>query len=366
MRVLSVIHHPVFGGPHNQAVRLAGPLRQRGWETLVLLPAEEGNAEDRLRMAGVAVVTKPLQRLRATANPGLHLCFARELRADVERIRQVIRSERADLVQVNGLVNPHAALAARLERRPVVWQILDTRAPRALRLAMMPVIDRLADVVMCTGAEVARQHPGAGSLGDRLILYVPPVDTSAFRPDSARRASARARLRVPHDARLVGTLGNVNPQKGHEHLVNAAAMLWREFSDLYVRILGASTPTHRPYHDRLALQAARLGLARDDRFSIVDPQEEASRLLPALDVFVLTSVRRSEGIPTVVVEAMACGLPIVTTRVGGVAEVVDDGVTGVIVPAGDDVAIVEAVGRLLRKGGLRQEMGQLKDVRSFQ
>lgn len=85
--------------------------------------------------------------------------------------------------------------------------------------------------------------------------------------------------------------------------------------------------------------------------------------MPALDVFVLTSVRRSEGIPTVVVEAMACGLPIVTTRVGGVAEVVDDGVTGVIVPAGDDVAIVEAVGRLLRKGGLRQEMGQLGRTR---
>ena len=72
-RVLFVIHFPVFGGPHNQALRLAHPLLARGWDTVVVLPAEPGNAAERLRAAGVEVVTMPLHRLRASTNPQLLL-----------------------------------------------------------------------------------------------------------------------------------------------------------------------------------------------------------------------------------------------------------------------------------------------------
>ena len=70
---LFVIHYAQYGGPHNQALRLAGPLRERGWETVVLLPDEEGNAAERLRAAGVETLTVPLGRIRATRSPEPHL-----------------------------------------------------------------------------------------------------------------------------------------------------------------------------------------------------------------------------------------------------------------------------------------------------
>ncbi|MFN8556276.1 MAG: hypothetical protein U0531_02635 [Dehalococcoidia bacterium] len=69
MNLLTVIHYPIFGGPHNEALRLHGALRAHGYETTVLLPAEPGNAAERLRAAGVPVVQRPLRRLRANPDP---------------------------------------------------------------------------------------------------------------------------------------------------------------------------------------------------------------------------------------------------------------------------------------------------------
>ena len=137
MKVLCVVHFPVFGGPHNQVLRLAGPLAARGFATVVALPDEPGNAVERLRAAGIDVRTLPLHRLRATRDLRAHVGLVVSLPAEVRRLRLAIRTEGIDIVQIGGLVNPHAAIAARLERVPVVWQLLDTRAPRPIAMAAM-------------------------------------------------------------------------------------------------------------------------------------------------------------------------------------------------------------------------------------
>jgi hypothetical protein len=127
--LLSVIHYPVFGGPHNRNLRLHGPLSNNGVRTTVLLPDEPGNATGRLRAAGLDVIECRLGRLRNTRNPWLLAQILSQFPGDIARIREVIRTRKIDLVQINGLVNPHAAFAARAEGIPVVWQILDTYAP---------------------------------------------------------------------------------------------------------------------------------------------------------------------------------------------------------------------------------------------
>src|SRR6185369_16296843 len=104
-RFLSVIHYPVYGGPHNAAILLAGPLRERGWETVVLLPDDPGNAAERLRAAGVETRTIPLGRIRATRSLEPHLRLARGFRNDVSRIEHVLGREGADLALIGGLHN---------------------------------------------------------------------------------------------------------------------------------------------------------------------------------------------------------------------------------------------------------------------
>src|SRR5687767_7442319 len=102
IRVLSVIHYPTFGGPHNQVLRLAGPLRARGFSTTVVLPDEPGNADMRLRAGGVDVVKMRMGRLRARLDWRLQLRMLGSLLGDVPRFVKLIRRERIDLVVVHG------------------------------------------------------------------------------------------------------------------------------------------------------------------------------------------------------------------------------------------------------------------------
>jgi glycosyltransferase involved in cell wall biosynthesis len=211
-------------------------------------------------------------------------------------------------------------------------------------------------MVMVTGLGVARAHPGALRLGGRLVPYLPPVDTSVFRP-RATRSQARRRLGLPQDAMVIGTVGNLNPQKGHEHLLRAVARLPAPHPKVHVCILGAITPTHMTYELRLRQDAAWLARTAGVQTMIHDPGDDVAELLPALDVFAMASVPRSEGVPTALLEAMACGLPVVATDVGAVAEAVTDEVTGLVVPALDEMALAAALGRLAAGAALRERLG---------
>ncbi|MDA8218111.1 MAG: glycosyltransferase, partial [Dehalococcoidales bacterium] len=347
MNVLYVIHYPFFGGPQNQAVRLARLLEERGIHTIVVLPDEPGNAAERLRAAGVDVRQIPLHRLRSTTDLRTHLQFGAAFRSEVSALRRLIRSEQIDVVQVGGLVNPHAAIAAQLEHRAVVWQLLDTRAPMPLRRLLMPWVIALADVVMTTGLGVARVHPGAMSLGSRLVPFYPPVDTSVFRSDPGRRAAARDELRIAAEAPLVGTIANLTPQKGLEHFITVADELYESRPDVRFVILGSAMQTHGPYEATIRRMVQESPVGGAGALRIIDPGMRVSELLPALDLFLLTSVPHSEGVSTTVLEAMATGVPAVSTDVGALSEVVVDGVTGRIVAPLDDSAMVETVAALL-------------------
>lgn len=353
-----MIHFPTFGGPHNRNAKFGPELAARGVDLVVLLPDEPGNAATRLRDLDIEVMTLPLRRLRASSDPRLHAQLLAQFRSDVGRLRTVLRAQQIDVVLVNGLVNPHAALAARLEGVPVVWQILDTFAPMPLRFAMMPFVLAWADAIMSTGMTVARAHPGALLFRERLFSFFPGVDVDVFRPDPERRRTARRELGFNDSDVVIGNVSNINLMKGHRTFVRAAARLREEHPTVRFAILGAVVPAHRAYADRLWQEAAELGLVPGVDLIVRDPEDRVADLANAFDLFWLTSEPRSEGIPTVVGEAMALELPVVATDVGALRESVLDGETGFVVPPRDAQAIVEASGRLLDDPELRARMGR--------
>ncbi|MBZ5515067.1 MAG: WecB/TagA/CpsF family glycosyltransferase, partial [Acidobacteriia bacterium] len=253
----------------------------------------------------------------------------------------------------------------RLERVPVVWQLLSTFAPLPVRLVLMPAVVYLSDVVMTTGLAIARAHPGATRLGHRWMPFYPPVDTSEFRPDQTRRALARQELGVPPEGLLVGTVGNFNWQKGHEFFVEAAAHAQQRSRNVFFRLLGASTPTQASYYEeKVKKLAARLGLLSKGVLQFVEPGNRVAALLPAFDIFMLTS--RAEGVPTSILEAMACGLPVIATDVGAVREVVDEGSTGRVVPPRNSKALAAAILDLLQSPSTRSEMGAVARAKAVE
>ena len=355
MKVLCVVHSPFFGGPHNEALRLEEPLRRRGWEIEVAIPDEPGSAAARLEEAGVRVHSLPLSRLRASPDPRLLIGFARDFRPSVGRLEQTIEDTGADVVQIGGLVNPHAAFAARRAGAAVVWQIVDSRSPAPLRRAAMPLVRRLADAVMFDGEALVDLHGGRAPLSMPVFVYFPPVDTRRFVPSTEHRREVRDELGIPADAPVVGTVSSLNPMKGIEYFLDAAAQVAVARPETWFVVVGGAPASHRAYGERLRQRAAELALPNPVVF--VGERSDVERWYPAFDVDLITSLPRSEGTTTTALEAQACGVPVVATRVAAVGEVVADGVTGLLVPPERPRAIAEAVLRILADGALRRGLG---------
>lgn len=355
MRVLSVQHYPTFGGPHNEIVRLESHLRARGIETVVAITDDPGGAVPRL-VGHVRVRTFSLGRARLHRDPRLNLQTLAGLPGDLRRLRGVIRREQVDLVKVHGPHNPQGAFAASLEGTPVVWVISSTRTPKATRRIGMRLVDRFADAVLVNGRGLLSAYPGSERVKGRAFPYYPPVQTDLFHPPSkAEREAVRADLQVPAGAPVVGTIANINPQKGIEAFVDMAAAVSREVRDTRFLVVGATSETQRGYYEKVERRAADLGLL-PDRLSFLGERPDVARLLQAFDVKAITSVPESEGTTTTAIEAMACGVPVVATRVGAVPEVVDSGETGYLVPPLDPGKLAERVVALLRDDALRRKM----------
>jgi glycosyltransferase involved in cell wall biosynthesis len=362
IRVLSVIHYPFFGGPHNQVLRLAGPLRERGFSSLVLLPDEPGNAYERLTAEGMEVIRMRLGRVRARPSWSVQKEALATLAGDVPRLAHVISSSAIDLVIVHGLVNPQAAIAARLRGRPVVWQVLDTRPPPALRIALAPLVRGLASSVMTTGQSVARMHPGLPRSEDRLFSFFPPVDTRLFRPDVDERNAVRARLGFGASDVVIGCVANLTPQKRLEVFLENARTVCDTRPDVRFALFGAQMETHRDYAERLLADSQDLRARR--QLLVLDVGADVASHVRALDVFLATAGPRSEGISTTILEAMSSGVPVVSTDVGAIREAVVEGESGYLVAADDRAGIARRVGQLIDDRSLREQMGAAARLRA--
>jgi len=353
IRVLSVQHYPVFGGPHNEIMRLEPHLNRLGVKTIVAHTNEPGNALCRLQGL-VEIHPLKLQRIRMTMNPVSHVKTFIGSFGEVAALRRLIREHDIDVVKVHGPHNPHAAVAARLERVPVVWVVSSTRVPRGFRTLGGHLIHHMANAVLVNGESLSLEYPGLEKCKDRIRVYYPPVPTDCFEPSSDHRESVRRELGIPPDAPVAGMVANINPQKGIEYFVRAAAEIAEKLPEARFVLVGSTYETQKEYFAKITQEITESGIA--ERIVLTGQRNDVARLYAAMDVKLITSVPRSEGTTTTAMEAMACGVPVVATNVGAVSEVVRHEVTGFVVPPGRSRAIAEASLQILEDAQLRSEL----------
>lgn len=293
-------------------------------EAAYVLPHKDAFAAA-LREAGVAV--------RCLGGPGG--------RGWVRRLARLLRDGRFDVVHTHSPVSATAArlLAPRGTRLVHTEHNMWPRYRLASRLANAATIGRNARVLAVSDSVAAsirppRWLPGSTTV-DTLIHGIDP-DEVVSGPEA--RAAARAELGLGDDEVVVGTVGNLTPKKDHRTLLEALARLDGDLGPVRGVIVGDG-----PLADRLADDVARLGLA--ERVQLLGSREDAPALLPAFDVFAMSS--RHEGLSIALVEALATGLPCVASDVGGIPEVVVHGESGLLVPPGDPDALARALGAVL-------------------
>lgn len=328
------------------------PLERRGWETTVALPDEPGTAAARLAESGVETLQLPLGRLRA--DPRLLGRYARELRPTVRALEQAIERTGADVVVIAGLINPHAAFAARRAGSAVLWQIVDAMAPPPLRRLGMRFVRSHADAVTFDADPLLDVHRARERLSVPLFLTPPPVDAELFVPSSKHRVAVRSELGIPEDAQVVGTVSPLIPVKGLETFLGAAARIAAVRPQTHFVVVGGPSESHRAYAERLQRQAEELGLPHPVVFT--GERSDVERWYPAFDIHLNTSL--TETTTTTAIEAQACGLPVIATRVGAIHEVVEDGVSGILVEPQRDDLVAEAALRLLENDQRRAVLGR--------
>jgi glycosyltransferase involved in cell wall biosynthesis len=206
-------------------------------------------------------------------------------------------------------------------------------------------------VVTVTGAIRRQLLAGGLSSDDRVVALPGGVDAERYRPDArpAQGPDVRSLLEVPPGVPLIGLVGGFRVMKGHEIVVAAAARLAAAGLPFRLVFIGQG-----PFAERVRGLVQAAGLA--DRVGLLGFADNLPDMMAALDV-ALYSALESDGMSRVLWEYMASAVPVVATRVGVAPEVLEDGVTGLLVPAGEPVPLAAAIERLLRDPPLRTRIG---------
>ncbi|MDP2061502.1 MAG: glycosyltransferase family 4 protein [Phaeovulum sp.] len=189
-------------------------------------------------------------------------------------------------------------------------------------------------------ALVTTSPAAAGYLERPARVVMHGVDTAVFTPEPDRAGLRRA-IGWPEDAVLLGCFGRIRAQKGVDLLIEAALRLLPARPNVQIILTGRITPDNHAFHADLAARLAAAGLAERVRFLGELPWSDLVRHYQTLDLFIAPA--RWEGFGLTPLEAMACGVPVVATRVGAFESLIVEGVTGSLVAPGDADALTEAI-----------------------
>ncbi|HEY7380439.1 MAG TPA: glycosyltransferase family 4 protein [Gaiella sp.] len=356
IRVLRVIARLNVGGPALHVSYLSHGLQERGYET-TLVAGDVGRGEESMafvaEQAGVDVVRLPgLSR---------ELSPFRDTLATV-RLARLIRRVRPHVLHTHtakaGAVGRAAALLAGRHRPPVVVHTFHGHVLRGyfgrtgslVFKAIETALARATDALVAVSPEVRDELVRIGvAPAVKFVVVRLGIELEPRVRSTEDRAEVRRRLGIAPDRFVVGWFGRMTTVKRTGDLIDALAALRARGVDGLLLLVGDGDD-----RDRLEQRAHEHGLARSCLF--LGYQEDVAPWFAVCDAVVLTSA--NEGTPVTIIEALAAGRPVVVTNVGGVRDVVEEGVTGFLVRAGDTDAVAERLEAIAHDPDRRTRMGE--------
>lgn len=359
VRVLQMITRLIVGGAQETVILIADMLDKSRWMVDVLCGPQtgsEGSLIENARERGVSLTIEPM--LVREVNP------VKDLLALV-CLTRFIRRGRYTIVHTNsskaGVLGRWAAYLAGV---PIIvhtvhgWGHHDYQQPlvRWYYILLERATQRITDRLIVVSPRNTEKGLADGiATPEKYVTIRSGIELERFRQPTRPRQAVRAELGIPLDAPVVGTVTRLSSQKAPLDFVTAAAQVAVQRPDARFVVVGDG-----PLRVEVEAQVVALGLT--ECVHLTGLQDDVPDLLHSFDIFALTSLW--EGLPRVLPQAMAAGLPIVATAVDGNAEAVTDGANGFLTPPGDPHAMAAALLRLLEDPALARQMGEAGQARA--
>lgn len=348
IRIVHVISDLDTGGAEVMLAKLVGAMDRDRFSNTVISLTDRGQLGDLIESSGVAVHTLGMKRGR----PDI---FA------LPRLIRLFKTFHPTIVQ-SWLYHADllSTLALKFYGSPILaWNVrcsdMDLKRYPPLTRAVQRVLAwwSVTPAAVVVNSEAGKwQHEWVGYRPRRWQVIPNGFDTQEFRPDSSVRLSLRKEWQIPEDAVIVALVARVDPMKDHATFLSAAQQVAESRKNVYFLLVGKDTQTLAPVLDVKGLT---------DQVRVLGYRSDIERLLPGVDVLCLSSAF-GEGFPNVLGEAMACGVPCVSTDVGDARRIIGD--TGLIVPVCDPVALAHAINDLIDRGpAAREHLGRAARAR---
>jgi len=339
-RILHLTTSSFFGGPERQMLELARHLPP-AFQTVFAAFVDRGCEEflGRARDSGFRTAVVP-----GTLSRPDQLC---------REIVELLRREQIDILCCHGYKADVLGWWAGRRTGVPVLAVSRGWTAETLRVRMYERLDRLLlrwmDCIVCVSHAQAARVLRAGVAADKIRVIANAVRLDRFAAPDPEYGARLAALFPQRPQAIVGAAGRLSPEKGFGVFVEAARQVVRTNPGVGFVLFGEGR-----LRESLQTQIRQLGL--DGRFVLTGFRADLDRYLPHWDLMVLPSF--TEGLPNVVLEAFAVGIPVVATRVGGTPELVDDGASGYLVPPGDADALARRILDVLAEGRAAH-MGQV-------
>lgn len=332
---MHIVHTEASLGWGGQEIRIlteAAGMMRRGHRVTLLCPAEAKIYEE-AKLRGISAVALPIGR--------------KNLRG-IMAMRRWLKSNPADVINTHSSTDSWLVALASLGLRHAA-PIARTRhisAPIPNNFTTRWLYQKATRHIATTGELLKQQLITQNAYAPARITSVPTgIDTEHFVP--GKKSAAREKLDLPINTPIIGIVATLRSWKGHQYLLEAFAQL----SDKNARLVIVGDG---PQREALQARIAELGL--NDRVLMAGNQRDVLPWLQALDIFVLPSYA-NEGVPQSILQAMLCGLPIISTPIGSILEAVQHEQTGLIVEPKNSQQLHEEISRLLHDDELRKTLG---------
>jgi len=355
IRILYLDHgtKPVGGGQVN-TLSLIGALDRSRFTPFVLSSSENAFTQG-ARDIGVEVVVMPLPRALTELgrwsvryDPYHVAVYSWHAARAALRIARIVKRQQIDILHpCDNLMRTLCAIVATLLRKPVVCPIMEELSPNLTSRLVRWLVLNTMDFALPVSERAALFFRQGGRRKARIVVTYTGIDLDQF-TDAVAAAGRAERAALYGDALVIGIVGRLIPIKGHRELFHALALLKKTTTRAFRCLVVGDGP------DLDALRALATELDLEEEVSFTGFHRDVAKVMSLMHIVVAPS--HAEASSRVVLEAGALQLPVVATRIGGIPEMVEDGVTGILVDLGDVAGLAHAL-ETFTDADVRQRMG---------